>query len=143
MPSPNQERKAVQILIVEDNPADAYIAQAALEKEMRVESIVVDDGVPAIAYLKTEPPYQGAPRPDLIILDLNLRMVDGIQVLRWIRKTPGFEHMPVVVLSSSPADAQRDAAAQASWYLQKPGTLDEFIAIGRVIREYLQLADTL
>lgn len=130
-------------MIVEDNPADAYVTQLALGKEMRFKSIVVDDGAPAIAYLKTEPPYQGAPRPDLIILDLNLRTIDGIQVLRWIRTTPGFEHMPVVVLSSSPADAQRDAAAQASCYLQKPGTLDEFMGIGRVIRECLESADAL
>jgi two-component system, chemotaxis family, response regulator Rcp1 len=90
--------------------------------------------------LKTEPPYQDAPRPDLIILDLNLKMVDGIQVLRWIRKTPSLAQMPVVVLSSSPADAQRDAAAQASCYVQKPGTLEEFMAIGRVIRECLEAA---
>jgi chemotaxis family two-component system response regulator Rcp1 len=138
--SPIEEEKAVRILIVEDNPADAYMTQLALEKEMRFESTVVDDGAPAIAYLKTEPPYQDAPRPDLIILDLNLKMVDGIHVLRWIRKTPGFNHMPVVVLSSSPADAQRDAATQASCYLQKPGTLDEFMAIGRVIRNCLESA---
>jgi CheY-like chemotaxis protein len=125
-------------LIVEDNPADVYITKLALEQEMRFESVVVDDGAPAIAYLKTEPPYEDALRPDLVILDLNLKMVDGIQVLRWIRRTPELAQMPVVVLSSSPADAQRGAAAQANCYVQKPAKLDEFMAIGRVIREYLE-----
>jgi two-component system, chemotaxis family, response regulator Rcp1 len=128
-------------LIVEDNPADVYFTELALEQEMRFESVVVDDGAPAIAYLKTEAPYEDAPRPDLIILDLNLKMIDGIQVLHWIRKTPALAQMPVVVLSSSPADAQRDAVAQASCYLQKPGTLDEFMAVGRLIRECLESLD--
>ena len=128
-------------MIVEDNPADVYFTELALEQEMRFESVVVDDGAPAIAYLKTEAPYEDAPRPDLIILDLNLKMIDGIQVLHWIRKTPALAQMPVVVLSSSPADAQRDAAAQASCYLQKPGTLDEFMAVGRLIRECLESLD--
>ena len=139
MPS-NEKGKVVRILIVEDNPADVYITQVALERELRFEAVVVDDGAPAIAYLKTEPPYEGAPRPDLVILDLNLKMVDGMEVLEWIRKTPELAQTPVIVLSSSPVDAMRHAAAQANCYLQKPGSLDEFMAIGRVVREYIESA---
>ena len=140
MPSPNEKGKTVRILIVEDNPADVYITQVALEREMRFEAVVVDDGAPAIAYLKTEPPFEGAPRPDLVILDLNLKLIDGIEVLQWIRETPELAHMPVIVLSSSPADAKRHAAAQANCYFQKPASLDEFMAIGRLVREYLESA---
>jgi len=136
----NEKGKVVRILIVEDNPADVYITQVALERELRFEAVVVDDGAPAIAYLKTEPPYEGAPRPDLVILDLNLKMVDGMEVLEWIRKTPELAQTPVIVLSSSPVDAMRHAAAQANCYLQKPGSLDEFMAIGRVVREYIESA---
>jgi CheY-like chemotaxis protein len=134
MSAPDRER--VRILIVEDNPADVYITRLALEKEMSFEAIVVDDGAPAIAYLNAESPCEASPGADLVILDLNLKTVDGMQVLRWIRGRPNLTGLPVVVLSSSPADAQHDAAAQASCYIQKPGSLDEYLGIGRKIREY-------
>jgi CheY-like chemotaxis protein len=135
--SPEQ---VVRVLIVEDNPADVYITRLALAKEMNFEAVVVDDGAPAITYLNSEPPYESTPTPDLVILDLNLKTIDGLQVLRWIRAKPDLLRLPVVVLSSFPPDAQHDAAAQASCYIQKPGTLDEYIAIGRVIRQCLEEA---
>lgn len=132
--------QAVRILIVEDNPADVYITRMALAKEMSFEAVVVDDGAPAITYLNSDPPYQDTPKPDLVILDLNLKTVDGLHVLRWIRARPDLNRLPVVVLSSFPPDAQHDAAAQASCYIQKPGNLDEYLQIGRVIRECLDEA---
>lgn len=132
--------QAVRILIVEDNPADVYITRMALAKEMSFEAVVVDDGAPAITYLNSDPPYQDTPKPDLVILDLNLKTVDGLHVLRWIRGRPDLNRLPVVVLSSFPPDAQHDAAAQASCYIQKPGNLDEYLQIGRAIRECLDEA---
>lgn len=125
---------------MEDNPADVYITRMALAKEMSFEAVVVDDGAPAITYLNSDPPYQDTPKPDLVILDLNLKTVDGLHVLRWIRARPDLNRLPVVVLSSFPPDAQHDAAAQASCYIQKPGNLDEYLQIGRVIRECLDEA---
>jgi CheY-like chemotaxis protein len=125
----------IRVLIVEDNPADVYITRLALAREMAFEAVVVDDGGPAITYLNAEPPFEHTPKPDLVILDLNLKTVDGMQVLRWIRERPNLIRLPVVVLSSFPADAQHDAAAQASCYIQKPGSLDEYLEIGRAIRE--------
>ncbi len=129
------DREIIRILIVEDNPADVYITRLALAKEMSFEAVVVDDGAPAITYLNAEPPFEDIPKPDLVILDLNLKTVDGLQVLRWIRGRPNLIRLPVVVLSSFPADAQNDAAAQANCYIQKPGSLDEYLGIGRTIRE--------
>ena len=137
MANPDQ---VVRVLIVEDNPADVYITRLALAKEMKFEAVVVDDGAPAIHYLNSEPPYEDSPRPDLVILDLNLKTIDGLQVLRWIRARPNLLRLPVVVLSSFPPDAQHDAAVQASCYIQKPGTLDEYMGIGRVIRECFEEA---
>lgn len=125
---------------MEDNPADVYITRMALAKEMSFEAVVVDDGAPAITYLNSDPPYQDTPKPDLVILDLNLKTVDGLHVLRWIRGRPDLNRLPVVVLSSFPPDAQHDAAAQASCYIQKPGNLDEYLQIGRTIRECLDEA---
>ena len=134
------EQQAITVLIVEDNPADVYITRMALAKEMTFEAVVVDDGASAITYLNSDPPYQDTPKPDLVILDLNLKTVDGLHVLRWIRARPDLNRLPVVVLSSFPPDAQHDAAAQASCYIQKPGNLDEYLQIGRTIRECLDEA---
>jgi CheY-like chemotaxis protein len=132
--------RVVRILIVEDNPADVYITKMALEKELRFESIVVDDGGPAISYLKAEAPYEGALRPDIVLLDLNLKRVDGLVVLRWIRTAAEWTDLPVIVLSSSPADARHEAAAQATCYLQKPGTLEEYMSIGKIVKDCLERA---
>jgi CheY-like chemotaxis protein len=139
MLSPDQ--RVVNILIVEDNPADVYITKMALAKELRFESVVVDDGEPAIAYLKAESPFENAARPDLVLLDLNLKKVDGLEVLRWIRTTADWNRLPVIVLSSSPADARREAAAQATCYLQKPVTLEEYLTVGKAIRECLERSE--
>ena len=125
--------------MVEDNPADAYLTTLALREQGLCQEItVLDDGEPALAYLKAQTPYQTAQRPDLVILDLNLKRVDGVEVLRWIRANPKMADLPVIVWSSSPADAQGEAASQATRYLEKPAGLDEYMNIGRVVAEYLE-----
>ncbi len=123
--------------MVEDNPADAYLTTFALRQEGFQEITVLDDGEPAIAYLKAQTPYENAPRPALVILDLNLKRVDGVEVLRWIRANPTMADLPVIVWSSSPADAQGEVASQATQYLEKPGSLDGYLNIGRVVAQYL------
>lgn len=126
------------ILMVEDNPADAYLTTFALRQQgLGQEITVLDDGETAIAYLKARTPYEDAPRPELIILDLNLKRVDGMEVLRWIRANPAMADLPVIVWSSSPADAQGEAASQATQYLEKPGDLDAYMSIGRAVAEHL------
>ncbi len=126
------------ILMVEDNPADAYLTTFALRQQgLGQEITVLDDGETALAYLKARTPYEGAPRPELIILDLNLKRVDGMEVLRWIRANPKMADLPVIVWSSSPADAQGEAASQATQYLEKPGDLDAYMSIGRAVAEHL------
>jgi CheY-like chemotaxis protein len=126
------------ILMVEDNPADAYLTTFALRQQgLGQEITVLDDGETAIAYLKARTKFEDAPRPELIILDLNLKRVDGMEVLRWIRANPAMADLPVIVWSSSPADAQGEAASKATQYLEKPGDLDAYMTIGRVVAEYL------
>lgn len=129
----------MHILIVEDNPADAFLTQMALRKhQFPFEATVLDDGEPAIAYLSSNPPFGDAQAVELVILDLNLRRVDGTAVLHWIRANPRTADLPVFVLSSSPADAHGEAAAEATRYLEKPGTLDEYMGIGRIIADYFE-----
>lgn len=128
----------MHILIVEDNPADAFLTRMALERRGRGFRItVVDDGGPAIAFLNRDPPYRDAPGVELVVLDLNLPRVDGISVLRWIRANSETHSLPVFVLSSSPADALGAAAEAATRYLEKPGTLDEYMKIGEILSDYL------
>lgn len=124
----------MHILIVEDNPADAFLTRMALQKSGEEYQVnIVDDGEPAMAYLTGAT----AAQTDLILLDLNLPRVDGLTFLRWLRSRPESAHIPVFILSSSPADAVGEAAAAATKYLEKPATLDEYMQIGKLVTEYL------
>lgn len=122
----------MRILIIEDNPADAFLTRMALQKSGQPDVHILEDGEPAIEYLSN---------PDnavaLILLDLNLPRVDGLTFLRWLRARPETAAVPVFILSSSPADAVGDAATEATRYLEKPATLDEYMAIGQLVGEYL------
>lgn len=127
----------MRILLVEDNAADARLSSLAIRRaHSGAEVITVDDGIPALRYLKQEEPFKEAALPDLVLLDLNLRALDGIDVLRWIRQQPRTRDIPVVIFSSSPKDAHVEAAAKADRYVEKPGDLDEYMKIGRVVAEF-------
>ncbi|MBI5162586.1 MAG: response regulator [Magnetospirillum sp.] len=127
------------ILLVEDNPGDARLAQEAL-KEGRMNSRlkVVVDGVEAMAYLRREGAFAGAPRPHMVLLDLNLPRKDGRQVLAEMKADTELRRIPVVVLTTSQADQDimRSYDLHANCYITKPVDLDRFIAVVRSIEEY-------
>jgi len=131
--------EAFEILLVEDNPGDARLAQEAL-KEGRMTSRlkVVVDGVEAMSFLRREGQYTGSPRPNLILLDLNLPRKDGRQVLAELKADEDLRRIPVVVLTTSQAeqDILRSYDLHANCYITKPVDLDRFISVVRSIEEY-------
>lgn len=127
------------ILLVEDNPGDARLAVEAL-KEGRMSSRleVVVDGVEAMSFLRREDKFANAPRPHLVLLDLNLPRKDGRQVLAEMKADPDLRRIPVVVLTTSQAeqDIARSYDLHANCYITKPVDLDRFISVVRSIEEY-------
>ena len=127
-------KRVPKVLVIEDNPMDAYMIKLALKRGgFSGEPLVVEDGEPALALLRRDTPYEREVLPDLVILDLNLKRVDGPEVLSYIRETESLKHLSVVVLSSSPEDVMRSKAAEADGYFEKPADIDEYFAVGKVI----------
>jgi CheY-like chemotaxis protein len=130
---------AVEILLVEDNPGDAELTREALaESKLLIRLHVARDGVEALAYLRREPGYESAPRPDVILLDLNLPRKDGRAVLKEIKEDPALRRIPVVVLTSSRAeqDIARAYDLNANCYVTKPVDLEQFLTIVRSIEQF-------
>ena|SRR5688572_18524478 len=131
--------KSIEILLVEDNPGDARLAQEAIrEAQMRNHLNWVHDGVEALTFLRREGPHQQAPRPDLILLDLNLPRKDGREVLAEIKKDDQFKRIPVIVLTTSEAeeDISRAYRLKANCYITKPPQLDQFVHIVKSIEDF-------
>jgi CheY-like chemotaxis protein len=127
------------VLIVEDNRADVRVIRMALavEKDWPLLIDVADDGEKAIAYLEGHAPYEGVEPPDLVILDLNLPKLDGTEVLRVIRATERLRTLPVVVLSSAPAEVLQDKlqhAGVSACCLTKPFEFKNWMVLGKAIR---------
>ncbi|MEJ2345904.1 MAG: response regulator [Gammaproteobacteria bacterium] len=135
----SEDRGAIDILLVEDNPGDVRLTQEAL-KEAKVSNrlYVVEDGVAAMEFLRKEGSYASAPRPDLILLDLNLPRKDGREVLEEIKQDPSLMRIPVVVLTTSRAeeDILRTYDLHANCYVTKPVDLDQFITIVKSIEDF-------
>jgi CheY-like chemotaxis protein len=113
---------------------DAYMIRLALKRGgFQGDPLIVEDGEPALAVLRQDSPYENELLPDLVILDLNLKRIDGPQVLSYIRSTESLRHLAVVVLSSSPEDVMRSKAAEANGYFEKPADVDEYFAVGKTI----------
>ncbi|WP_192257433.1 response regulator [Mesorhizobium silamurunense] len=134
--------RPINILLVEDNPGDARLTIEALrDAKVRNELNVAQDGVEAMAILRREGQYADAPRPDLILLDLNLPRMDGRQVLAEIKEDENLRRIPVAVLTTS--QAERDIIASynlhANCYITKPVDLDEFVRVVQGI-EYFWLS---
>ena len=131
--------RAIEILLVEDNLGDARLTQEAL-REARVSNRMshVRDGVEAMAFLRREGAFTRAPRPDLILLDLNLPRKDGREVLAEIKGDDRFRRIPVVVLTVSQADEDilRAYNLNANCYIAKPVDLDQFIKVVRSIEDF-------
>jgi two-component system response regulator len=131
--------KAIEILLVEDNPGDIELTRIALEdNKMSVNLNVAEDGVEALKFLKKQDQYQGAPHPDLILLDLNLPKKDGREVLAEMKADPVLKRIPVVILTTSQAeeDVLKAYNLSANCYITKPVDLDRFVKIVRSIENF-------
>lgn len=131
--------RPIQILLVEDNPGDVRLTQEVLlDGEINNHLSVVGDGVKAIAFLQQVPPYENAPHPDLILLDLNLPKRGGQEVLEVIKADDRLKRIPVVILTTSLAeeDIIRAYELHANCYIAKPIDLDQFIKVIKSIEEF-------
>jgi CheY-like chemotaxis protein len=129
----------IDVLMVEDNPGDVRLTQEALrEAKVRNNIYVVTDGVEALAFLRRQGRYANVPRPDVILLDLNLPKKDGREVLAEIKADPNLGRIPVVVLTSSEAeeDILKAYNLHANAYVAKPVDLEKFIAVVKAIEDF-------
>jgi CheY-like chemotaxis protein len=132
MSSTENEARSIEILLVEDNPGDARLTVEAMRDAKVGNHInVVEDGVEAMAFLRREGRYSGSPRPDLILLDLNLPKKDGREVLAEVKADPLLRRIPVVVLTTSRAeeDVLRAYDLHANCYVTKPVGLEQFMQV--------------
>lgn len=131
--------KPIDILLVEDNPGDADLAKEALDSsKVRNRLFIVDDGVKAMEFLRKEGEYQGVPKPDLILLDLNLPRMDGRQVLAEVKRDQNLRMIPIVILTTSSAeeDILRSYNLHANCYITKPIDLNQFMKVVRTIEDF-------
>jgi chemotaxis family two-component system response regulator Rcp1 len=131
--------KPIEVLLVEDNPGDVRLTREALKDGKVCNNLhVVEDGVEAVAFLRQLGRYEEAPRPDLILLDLNLPRKDGRDVLAEIKTDRGLRRIPVVVLTTSKADEDILKAydLHANCYITKPVDLDQFMSLVRSIEDF-------
>ena len=137
--APGDRIHPIEILLVEDSPADVDLTREALEDAKVHNNLhVASDGVEALAFLRREGRYVDAPHPDLILLDLNLPKKDGREVLAEIKADPLLRRIPVVVLTTSDAeqDILRSYDLHANCYVTKPVDLDAFIHVVRSIEDF-------
>jgi two-component system, chemotaxis family, response regulator Rcp1 len=129
----------IEILLVEDNPADVRLTQEALkEGKVRNNLHVARDGVEAIEFLRRSGKFADATRPDLILLDLNLPRKDGREVLADIKADPELQAIPVVVLTTSAAEADifKSYKLHANCYITKPVDLEQFVQVVKSIDDF-------
>jgi two-component system, chemotaxis family, response regulator Rcp1 len=129
----------IEVLLVEDNPGDVRLMQETFrEANVSIRLHVAWDGVEAMAFLRHEGAYVHAPRPELILLDLNLPKMDGRQVLTHIKEDDSLRAIPVVILTTSDAevDILKSYLLQANCYLTKPVQLDEFERLVKSVNDF-------
>ena len=128
-----------QVLLVEDDPGDAQLVRIAWE-ECRLNAALrtVRDGTQALAFLRRHAPYEQAPRPDLVLLDLNLPRMDGREFLSIVKTDPVLMPIPVCVLTTSRAetDVQQAYALMANAYVPKPLSIADFVDMVRTIESF-------
>jgi chemotaxis family two-component system response regulator Rcp1 len=131
--------RAIEILLVEDNPGDVRLIQEALrDGKVWNNPHVVSDGEAALDFVYRRGPYADKPRPDLVLLDLNLPKKDGREVLAQIKSDPDLRRIPVVVLTTSKEeeDVLRAYNLAANCYVAKPVEFDEFMKVIRMIEDF-------
>ena len=129
----------IEVLLVEDSPGDVRLTQEVFRDANRTVHLhVARDGVDAMAFLRREGAHSDAPRPDLILLDLNLPLMDGREVLARIKEDDDLKLIPTVILTTSDAevDIARSYQLQANCYLTKPVQLEEFENLVKSINDF-------
>jgi chemotaxis family two-component system response regulator Rcp1 len=129
----------IEVLLVEDSPGDVRLTREAFkDAKVHINLRVAADGAEAMAYLKREGEHANAPRPDLILLDLNLPKKDGREVLAEIKESPTLGSIPVVILttSASESDIRRSYRLHANCYIAKPVDLEGFLKVVRSIDNF-------
>ncbi len=130
---------AIDVLLVEDSAADVRLTREALRYTKLIHRIeVANDGMEALAILRKQGRHEGAPRPDLILLDLNLPRKNGRAVLAEIKQDPDLKRIPVVIVTSSMAeeDIVRSYELHANCYVTKPLELEDFVAVVKAIEDF-------
>jgi len=131
--------ESIEVLLVEDDPGDVLLIQEAFEdNKVRNRLHCVSDGVDALRFLRRQDEFADAPRPDLILLDLNLPRKDGREVLAEVKTDERLQQIPVVVLTTSKLeeDVLRSYKLHANAYVTKPVDFDRFIEVVRQIDEF-------
>ncbi|WP_445248594.1 response regulator [Microcoleus sp. OTE_8_concoct_300] len=131
--------RPIEILLIEDSPSDADLAREALGQGKILNNLhFVDDGVEAMKFLRRKEPYLRVPRPDLILLDLNLPKKTGVEVLTEIKTDQSLKLIPVVILSTSAAqeDIILSYSLHANCYITKPVDFVQFTKVIRLIEEF-------
>jgi chemotaxis family two-component system response regulator Rcp1 len=129
----------IEVLLVEDSPGDVRLTQEAFHDANRsVRLHVASDGMEAMAFLRHQGGQSAAPRPDLILLDLNLPKMDGREVLARIKEDASLKTIPTIILTTSEAEADiaRSYQLQANCYLSKPVQLDQFETLVKSINDF-------
>jgi CheY-like chemotaxis protein len=129
----------IEILLVEDNPADARLVMEVFKYfKIKNKIHIVEDGVEAINFLSNKSNYRDAPRPDIILLDLNLPKKDGREVLKEIKDDAKLKLIPVVILttSSDEEDIYKTYSNHANCYVTKPVDFDQFIGVVKSIEDF-------
>jgi CheY-like chemotaxis protein len=129
----------IDILLVEDDPGDVMLTTEALQSSKLINRVHhAENGELALKFLRRETPYEDAPRPDLVLLDLNLPRVDGREVLAAVKADPDLRRIPVVVLTTSDAeeDILRSYDLHANAYVTKPVNFDRFLEVIRQVDEF-------
>jgi len=131
--------RSFNVLVVESNPADAYLTVQALKQAGFSSDVnVIEDGENALAYLRQEGLYGSAQVPDLILLDLNLAPISGLDILTEIRSNPELGCTPVLILSGSQnqEDVRKAYQLGANCFITKPGNLDQFMRFMKSCHEF-------
>jgi CheY-like chemotaxis protein len=132
--------KRLSVLLVEDNPTDVFVIKSVLEScGLDLDLRIASDGQDALQYFEDMARNSDSQRPALVLLDLNLPKVPGIEVLRHLRNESACVHLPVIVVTSSASESDRQAAASlgAEAYFQKSADLTTYLELAQVIRRVL------